>query len=69
MITAFLQGATATALAFTPAAVLAIFPFFTGVYDGMISNSKQGQLDKNAAGNGKHVDINSHVPHYSVYLG
>lgn len=64
---ALLKGATATALAVTPAAVLAIFPVFTGVYDGMIANSIQGQLDKNAAGNGIHVDVNRHVPHYSVY--
>lgn len=65
--TALLQGATAAALAVTPAAVVGIVPLLTGAYDGMIANSIQGQLDKNAAGNGIHIDVNSHVPYYSVY--
>ncbi|MBO0470292.1 hypothetical protein JZO66_07025 [Enterococcus sp. DIV0242_7C1] len=61
------QGAVVAILAFTPAAVLSVFPIISGAYDGMIANSIQGEIDKGTDKKGISVDINNWVPTYSVY--
>lgn len=61
------QGALVAVLAFTPAAVLSVFPILSGAYDGMVANSIQGEIDKGTDKKGISVDVNNWVPTYSVY--